>query len=138
MRVGGPCDQRSRVDLVLPECVVLLVLEPRAASASYDVRADHAALRLKGACEIVEVATVTRQPVNAQDHMRISSVAPIGICNLMEPVRVEARVAAFDHLDIVVRITVPLRRERRRDGVGEACVETVRSSIESRSHTIEG
>jgi hypothetical protein len=97
MGIADTGDERSSVDLILPKGVVLLVCQPGAAAAPHNIRADDAAVRLQGTREVVEIATVARQSVSAQDHMRIRGVAPIGVRDLMEPVRVEAGEGAFDH-----------------------------------------
>ncbi len=54
---------------------------------------DDTAVRLESAREVIEIATVARQSMNAQDDMWIGGVAPVGVGDLMKPVRVEAREA---------------------------------------------
>ena len=67
------------------------------AAASGHVRTDDAVRVAEALGEIVEVAAVAREAVDAHQHARIARVAPLRIPHAMEPVRVQAQHACLTH-----------------------------------------
>ena len=90
-------DQRGGIGLVLPEGVVLLVLQPVALAAARDVHAHHAAVALQRTGQPIEVAAVAREAVHAHHHMRVGGPAPVGVGDAVKAVRSEAREAPGGH-----------------------------------------
>ena len=83
-------EQRRGVGLIESEAVVGLVREPVARAASGDVDADDAAVGGEPRREIVEVAAVAREPVDADHRVRVVRAAPLGVGHAVETARPEA------------------------------------------------
>ena len=66
------------VSHVLRIVVIILVNEPVAAAAAGDIGTDHAAMPGQGLGKKIEVATVTRETMNADNKATAGRVAPVG------------------------------------------------------------
>jgi hypothetical protein len=86
----------AAASVVLPEGVVVLIRQPLAPRPTTS-SAYHAALLLQPAGEVVEIPGVAGESVHAEDYVLVRRGTPVGVSDLVEPMRAEARETAFDH-----------------------------------------
>ena len=73
-------DQRIHVRAILRQRVVIGIADPAAAPAARQIRADHTpAGGHQPFRQMIEIASLPRQPVNADDRPRVVDGPPIGI-----------------------------------------------------------
>jgi hypothetical protein len=96
-------EERGDVRAVGGQTVVLLIGEPVTSAAADDIQAGHPPLALQSFREVIEVAPVTAQSVDADDDRRVVPLAPLGVGDAVKAFSGETQETTFDHGELLNR-----------------------------------